>query len=147
MTKLSLSSALLISALGGLVSCGVEVSGGADPPDPALEVSSEPTEEAVAACGWAPEPACTYDQGVKTCVTMTQSIECETVVELSGCVAFNGTSFVAGQRARTFDNQVLVTVTTTTVKKWHHGKVIDTSTVTTREILSSTLISDVCTAL
>ena len=73
--KLSLSSALLISALGSLVGCGVDVSGGEDTPDPAREVRSESTEEAVAACGAAPAPECTFDHGIATCVTTTQSVE------------------------------------------------------------------------
>ena len=65
----------------------------------------------------------------------------------AGCTASNGATFVTGQRTLTFHDQVLVTVTTTVVRKSHHGKVIDTSTVTTREILWSTLISDVCVPL
>lgn len=145
--KLSLSSALLISALGSLVGCGVEVSGGDETPDPALDVPSESTEEAVAACGGAPAPECTFDQGVKTCVTTTQTIVCETRLVFAGCTAFNGTTFVPGQRVLTFHDQVLITATTTVVRKWHQWKVVETSTVTTREILSSTLISDVCTPL
>ena len=144
--KLSLSSALLISALGGLVGCSVDVAGAGDTQDPALDAPSESTEEATAAC-WAPESDCTFDQGVLTCVTTTQTIVCETRVVFAGCMAFNGETFVTGQRTLTFNDQVLITVTTTVVRKWHDWKEGDTSTVTTREILSSTLISDVCVPL
>jgi hypothetical protein len=145
--KLSLSSALLLSALGCLgLGCGVQVSTDEDPEDLSAEPASETTAEAPAACG-APAPECTFSRGITTCVTTTQTVESSTHVAFSGCVAFNGTTFVAGQRARTFADQILVTVTTTTLQHWHHGKVFDTSTVTTREIIASTLISDVCTPL
>lgn len=144
--KRVLCSALLISALGFIVAgCGLEVSGD-DSQGPTLDDPSESTADAVSACG-VPAPVCASSKGVTTCVTTTQTIVADTHVAFSGCTAFNGASFVPGARARTFADQVLVTVTTTTLQHGRHGKIFDTSTVTTREILSSTLISDVCTPL
>jgi hypothetical protein len=142
--KLSLLSALLISALGSLaVGCSVEVATDGDVEGPAPDVSSESTAEAVAACKALPV-GCTFYQGIMTCVATTQHEEDSTHVAFSGCNAFNGTTFVPGRRLLTFADVVLVTVTRTTRSYGRHGAVFDTSTATTRQLLSSTLISDGC---
>ena len=139
--KLSLSSALLISAVGGLIiGCGMEVSEASTAQDLALTSPAESTAEA-------PAPECTFLKGVTTCVTTTQSIETSTHEEISGCVAVDGTKFVPGRRSRTFVDQLEITMTTTTLQHGRNGKVFNTSTDTQTEILSSMLISDACELL
>jgi hypothetical protein len=90
---------------------------------------------------------CHFSRGVTTCTTSAQHVETGTHAEVSGCMAFNGTAFVAGRRTRTFDDQVLVTELTTTLRHGRHGPVYDTSTSTTRAMVASTLVSDQCVAL
>jgi hypothetical protein len=99
----------------------------------------------------APAPAsgdCTFRRGVTTCQTTTgQHTETGTHQEVSGCLAFNGTTFVPGQRTRTFSDQYLVSEVTTTRQHGRHGAIFDTAAGTTRELQSSTLVSDQCVAI
>src|SRR5262249_48855354 len=87
--------------------------GGGSPAGPsstsAPEAASQTAAEQPAAAS--DEPGCTFSLGVTTCVTTTQSIVTSTHTEVSGCMAFNGTTFVAGRRERTFEDRVQVTQT------------------------------------
>jgi hypothetical protein len=71
-------------------------------------------------------------------------VETETRRVFTGCLAFDGTTFVAGQRTRTFEDQVQVSDVTTTLQHGRNGRVFDTRRGTERLILSSTLLSDAC---
>jgi hypothetical protein len=106
--------------------------------------ATTPTGATTAAEKKAADPGCEFSHGVTTCTTTAQHIEAGTHAEVSGCMAFNGTIFVAGARTRTFNDQVQVTETTITKRHGHNGSVFDVSTGTQRDILSSTLVSDVC---
>lgn len=90
---------------------------------------------------------CTFSRGVESCVLVEQHTVQSSHVETSGCIAFDGTKFVPGRRSRTFLDVLQVTDTTTTERHGHCGKIISSSTVTTTQIISRTLISDVCEAL
>jgi hypothetical protein len=85
---------------------------------------------------------CTFSRGTTTCVTTVQYQETSTHSEYSGCRA--GPNAVPGSRIRTFRDTYLVTVTTTTLRRGNSGKIYSSQTVTTRQLLSSTLVSDVC---
>lgn len=85
---------------------------------------------------------CSYSRGTTTCVTTVRYQETSTHSEYSGCRA--GPNAVPGSRIRTFRDTYLVTVTTTTLRRGNSGKIYSSQTVTTRQLLSSTLVSDVC---
>jgi hypothetical protein len=86
--------------------------------------------------------SCTFSRGTTTCTTTVQYQETSSHSEYSGCRA--GPSGVAGSRVRTFSDVDLVTVTTTTYYRGKSDHAYDSQTTTTRQRLSSTLISDVC---
>ena len=90
------------------------------------------------------DPNCQFARGVTACTTTSQHVEPGTHSEVSGCMAFNGTVFVAGRRTRTFNDQTQITDTTVTRQHGRNGKIFDTSTTTTRTLLTSTLVSDTC---
>ena len=87
------------------------------------------------------DESCTFSRGTTTCVSTVQYRETSTHSEYSGC---RGPTGVSGPRIRTFSDVYLVTATTTTLRRGKSGKIYSTRTVTTRQLLSSTLISDVC---
>jgi hypothetical protein len=89
-----------------------------------------------------PDESCTFSRGTTTCVSTVQYQETSTHSEYSGCRA--GPNAVPGSRIRTFSDTYLVTVTTTTLRRGKSGKIYSSHTVTTRQLISSTLISDVC---
>ena len=85
---------------------------------------------------------CDFSRGTTTCVTTAQHTETSTHDEISGCLF--GPSSVPGRRTRTFRDTFLVTVTTTSLQHGRHGKVYDTSAVSSRQLVSSVQIADVC---
>jgi hypothetical protein len=88
------------------------------------------------------EESCSFSRGTTTCVSTVQYTETTTHSEYSGCVA--GPSGQPGSRVRTFSDTYLVTATTTTLRRGKSHKVYSSKTVTTRQLVSSTLVSDVC---
>jgi len=88
---------------------------------------------------------CAFSRGTTTCVATAQYTETTTHDEISGCLF--GPSSVPGRRARTFRDTFLVTESTTTLQHGRHGKVYDISTASSRELVSSVQIADVCTPL
>jgi hypothetical protein len=127
----------------GLLFMGVLGAGcGGEP----LAEPAAPTVQAVVEAP--PLPAgCTFERGVTTCVTVTQRQEVSTHTETSGCVVGPSLPPIPGRRLRTFQDVFLVTETTTTLQHGRAGKVFDTQTTTDRQLVSSTLISDVCEPL
>jgi hypothetical protein len=89
-----------------------------------------------------PEPGCTFQNGVTTCVTVSQSQDQQTVTMVSGCLY--GPEGVPGRRERVFLETWLITATTTTYAKGVNGPIYDSSTTVTRDLLSSTQVSDTC---
>lgn len=85
---------------------------------------------------------CAFSRGTTTCVTTAQHTETSTHDEISGCLF--GPSSVPGRRARTFRDTFLVTESTTTLQHGRRGRVYDTSTAVSRELVSSVQIADVC---
>jgi hypothetical protein len=104
---------------------------------------------ALASAGAAPPtaPGCTFVRGVTTCITVTQHTEESTHTEISGCTVGPAFPPVPGVRSRTFLDVFLVTETTTTLQHGRAGRVFDTQTTSERQLLSSTLVSDVCEPL
>jgi hypothetical protein len=88
------------------------------------------------------ENTCSFARGTTTCVSSVQYVETTTHAEYSGCLY--GPNGVPGARTRTFSDTYLVTATTTTLSRGQFGPVYDSTTVTTRVLTSSILISDVC---
>jgi hypothetical protein len=115
-----------------------------DEPPPA-----EPIAQAAVEVEQAPPlpPGCSFAKGVTTCVTVTQHLEESTHTETSGCVVGPSLPPIPGRRVRTFQDVILVTETTTTLQHGRSGKVFDTRTTTQTQLVSSTLISDVCLPL
>jgi hypothetical protein len=91
------------------------------------------------------DESCSFSRGTTSCVTTVQYTETSTHAEYSGCLY--GPDRVPGARVRTFSDTDLVTVTTTTLRRGKSNHVFDSSTVTTRQRLSSTQISDACSPL
>jgi hypothetical protein len=124
---------LLLAAMA--TACGGEPA--TDPVEPiahaAVETAARPLP-----------PGCTFSKGVTTCVTVTQQQVQSTRTVFSGCTV--GPSFppIPGRREQTFRDVTLVTTTTTTLQHGRAGSVFDTQTTTDTQLLSSTLISDVC---
>jgi len=139
--------ALLVGLLLGLglllASCGGGTPAGPSSATSAPEATDPTAAEQRSAAATEP-PGCTFAHGVTTCVTTTQHVETTTHGEVSGCMAFNGSAFVPGRRTRTFEDQVMVTLTTATRRHGRQGAVIDTQTTSQSQILSSRLVSDVC---
>jgi hypothetical protein len=86
--------------------------------------------------------ACSFSRGVTTCVTTTQHQETATHVEYSGCRY--GPNAVPGRRSRTFSDTYLVTETTTTKYHGRSDHAFSSHTTTSRQLVSSRQISDVC---
>jgi hypothetical protein len=126
---------VLVLPAAGLFGCG-----GDEPTGPV------PLQAAATELGAAPPtaPGCTFSRGVTTCVAITQHTEQSTHSEISGCTVGPGFPPIPGARTRTFLDVFLVTETTTTLRHGRAGAVFDTQTTTTRQLQSSTLISDVC---
>jgi hypothetical protein len=116
--------------------------GGEKPAAPAA-----PLTQAAESVGEAPAlpPNCTFEHGVTTCVTIAQHQEQSTHAEISGCLF--GPNGVPGVRTRTFADTVLVTETTTTQRHGLQGKIFDIQVRTTRDIIASVPLSDVCEPL
>jgi hypothetical protein len=95
----------------------------------------------------ATDPGCSFDRGTTTCVTTEQYTETSSHVESSGCLAGPPPNFRPGHRSRTFSDTWLVTVTTTTLYRGRSEHEYDTSTSTSRQLIGSTLVSDVCEAI
>jgi hypothetical protein len=85
---------------------------------------------------------CSFVQGTMSCVTTNQYTETGQHVEYSGCSY--GPTGQPGRRERTFDDTILVTANTTTLRHGREGAVYSTSTDVNRQIVSSTLLSDLC---
>lgn len=90
-------------------------------------------------------PDCAFAAGTLTCVYVDEVYQTSTRTAVSGCLA--GPTGVPGRRERVFEDTYLLTATTTTLQRGYAGIVYDHSTVVTRTLVSSTLISDTCTAL
>jgi len=90
---------------------------------------------------------CSFDRGTTTCVTTEQYTEKGSHVEYSGCLAGPPPDFRPGSRARTFEDTWQVTVTTTTLYRGRSDHAYDSSSSSSRVLLSSTLISDVCSPI
>ena len=90
------------------------------------------------------DPGCTFDTGTTTCVSTTETTVTSTHVAVSGCNY--GPTGIPSRRSRTFEDTFLVTATTTTLQHGRQGAVYDSSTETTRTLVSSVQISDVCEA-
>jgi hypothetical protein len=91
--------------------------------------------------------SCSFDRGTTTCVTTEQYTEKGSHVEYSGCLAGPPPDFRPGSRARTFEDMWQVTVTTTTLYRGRSDHAYDSSSNTSRVLLSSTLVSDVCSPI
>jgi hypothetical protein len=85
---------------------------------------------------------CTFSRGTTTCVSTVQYQETVTVQMYSGCLY--GPSGVPGRKIRTFSNTYLVTATTTTLRRGKSGNIYRSQTVTTRQLLSSRFVSEIC---
>jgi hypothetical protein len=79
---------------------------------------------------------------VTTCVTTAQHQEVGSHVEISGCLY--GPTGIPGRRSRTFSDTYLVTETTTTLYHGQSDNAFSSQTVTSRQLIGSTLVSDVC---
>jgi hypothetical protein len=93
-----------------------------------------------------PVATCAFQSGTTTCISVQRNVESVERTVTSGCVA-GPPPFVPGVRRQTFVDTVLVTVTTTVRSRGRRGPVYDVTTTTTREILSSQLVSSTCEAL
>lgn len=132
------STLALLAGLMFLAGCGADSPAGPTAP----RARSQPLKPG---SGRPSGPGCEFARGVTTCRTTTaQRVETETRRVFHGCVAFNGSEFVPGQRTETFEDQVEVSDVTTTVRHGRSGRVFDTTQSTERLTLSSALVSDVC---
>jgi len=95
----------------------------------------------------ATDASCSFERGTTSCVTTEQYTEIGTHDEISGCLAGPPPIFRTGRRTRTFSDTWLVTVTTTTLYRGRSQHDYNTSTSTTRQLIGSTLVSDVCEAI
>jgi hypothetical protein len=92
--------------------------------------------------GSAGEDNCTFSRGTTTCTTTVQHQETSSHSEYSGCLY--GPNGEPGARVRTFSDVYLVTVTTTTYRRGKSDHVYDSQTTTSRQLISSRQVSDVC---
>ena len=88
---------------------------------------------------------CSFSRGTTTCVATVQYTETSTHAEYSGCLY--GPDRLPGARVRTFSDTDLVTATTTTLRRGKSNHVFESNTVTTRQRIQSTMVSDVCSPL
>ena len=89
--------------------------------------------------------SCSFSRGVTTCTSTEQHTETVTEAQVSGCMY--GPNAVPGRRTRTSTNTYQVTTTTTTRRHGRSARVYDSRTETTRVLVSSTFVSDVCEAI
>jgi hypothetical protein len=92
-----------------------------------------------------PAPHCTFASGVTTCVTTVVTQEQSTHQEFSGC--FAGPTGVPGSRVRTFQDTYEVTTTTVTKRHGLNGALFFQDASTSRRLVLSVLLSDVCTPI
>jgi hypothetical protein len=92
-----------------------------------------------------PPANCTFSNGTTTCITTVTTTETGTHQAFSGCLY--GPYAAPGRRIRTFEDTYTVTETTTTLQHGKSGAVYDTQSDTTRQLVSSRQISDVCEPL
>ncbi len=109
-----------------------------------LLAPSSPTYAAITSSSPNQAGSCSFDRGTTTCVTTEQYTETSSHVEYSGCLAGPPPDFRTGSRARTFSDSWQVTITTTTLYRGRSDRSYDTSSSTSRLLLSSVLVSDVC---
>jgi len=88
---------------------------------------------------------CSFERGTTTCTSVAQATIAGTHTAFSGCLY--GPVGLPGRRQRTFADTYLVTSTTTTLSHGRKGPVYDSKTTTTRQLTSSTLVSDTCQPL
>jgi hypothetical protein len=88
---------------------------------------------------------CTFEQGTTTCTSTATHTETGTHTAFSGCLY--GPFRQPGRRLRTFEDTYLITETTTTYQHGKSGKLYDSHTETSRDLVSSRLVSDVCEPL
>lgn len=95
----------------------------------------------------APEPpeGCTFSEGLTTCTSTQTHTEMRQRTVFSGCLA--GPTGVPGRRLTVFEDTLLVTTTTTTSTRGLHGKVVDTQTTETTQLLASREVSSICEPL
>jgi hypothetical protein len=92
-----------------------------------------------------PAPNCTFASGVTTCTTTVVTQEQSTHQEFSGCLA--GPTGAPGSRVRTFQDTSEVTTTTVTRRHGLNGALFFQNVDTSRRLVSSVLLSDVCTPI
>jgi hypothetical protein len=105
------------------------------------EAVAAPTRS-LAAHATTDQESCTFSRGTTTCTSAVQYQETSSHSEYSGCLY--GPNGVPGSRVRTFSDVYLVTVTTTTYRRGKSDHVYDSQTTTSRQLLSSRQVSDVC---
>ena len=88
------------------------------------------------------QESCTLSRGTTTCVSTVQYQETVTVPMYSGCLY--GPNAGPGRRIRTSSTTYLVTATTTTLRRGRSANVYSSQTVTTRQQIGPTSMSDVC---
>ncbi|HEU4324671.1 MAG TPA: hypothetical protein VFS21_16120 [Roseiflexaceae bacterium] len=86
--------------------------------------------------------SCTFERGITTCVITVQSTETQRRTMVSGCMY--GPQGVPGRRSRIFEDTYLITATTTTHQHGRHGRIYDSWTEVTRELVESRLVADLC---
>jgi hypothetical protein len=89
---------------------------------------------------------CTFERGVNTCTTTSETTETEIREVFSGCIA-GPPPFAPGRRVTTWEDTYAVTTTTTTRQHGRNGRVFEESTTTERTLVSSRQLSTVCEKL
>jgi hypothetical protein len=93
-----------------------------------------------------PSPGeCSFSQGVTTCISTSQYQETGTHTVYGGCVA--GPTGVPGRSVTVYEDTYLVTAVTTTEYHGASDRIIQSNTVTTRDLVSSVQISRTCEPL
>lgn len=85
---------------------------------------------------------CTFERGTNTCVTVEHSTQTEPRTLTSGCLY--GPQSQPGRRSRIFEDTYLITTTTTTLQHGRNGRVYESWTEVTRELVESRQIADLC---
>jgi hypothetical protein len=111
----------------------------------ALPVS--PSSQSTSGCH-AEGAQCRFDKGVTTCTRIvSQETHTGAHDEVSGCMTFDGTSFVPGRRTRSFSDTFVVTTTEMTRAHGRCGRIFESSTTQQQELASSVMTSDRCEAI
>ena len=140
-----------LSVLGAVVAVSGSLLMGV-PAASAQEISSLPTaapDIVTVGAGVAvssPEATCSFQSGTTTCISVQVNLESVERTVTSGCIA-GPPPGVVGVRRQTFIDTVRVTETTTVRSRGRRGPGYDVTTTTTREILSSQLVSSTCEPL